>query len=163
LAVTNTLIMSSLRDGQNYDERLVLLAVKERLRALAREKEADAERIREQTVEARSRPGMPQSPDDFRALDSASLVRRAEVTEGLARRLREVSNDNTAVAEIALRARDAFLDEFANSVELLSRRLAERDIPVTRDERRIHSNRLDDLRDDLKALGREHHEDHAKD
>lgn len=116
LAVTNRLIVRSLRDGKDYDEKRLRLRVTKEILNLAVEKEKDAQRVRALRVDARERPGQAEGPDDFRARDAKTLERRATVSAGLAARLAELATDPEVVGDIAQRAHRAFLDEFAVSV-----------------------------------------------
>jgi hypothetical protein len=116
LAVTNRLIVRSLRDGQDYDEQRLRERVTTELRKLAAEKEKDAKRIRAVLETVGDKPGVAVSPNDFRARDAKTLKRRAKVSAGLAARLSELATDPDVVGDVAERAHAAFLDEFAVSV-----------------------------------------------
>ncbi len=116
LAVTNRLIVRSLRDGQDYDEERVRQRVMKELLKLAAEKEKDAKRILKVLETVGDKPGAAGGPDDFRARDAKTLKRRAKVSTGLADRLTELATDPEVVGELASRAHSAFLDEFAVSV-----------------------------------------------
>jgi hypothetical protein len=116
LAVTNRLIVRSLRDGKNYDAQRVRLRVTTEILKLAVEKEKDAKRIRKVLQGVADKPGVADSPNDFRARDAKTLKRRARVSAGLAARLAELATDPDVVGDIAERANSAFLDEFAVSV-----------------------------------------------
>lgn len=116
LAVTNRLIVRSLRDGKDYDEQRVRLRVTKEMLNLAVEKEKDAKRIRKVLETVGDKPGAADGPADFRARDAKTLKRRAKVSSGLAARLAELATDPELVGEVADRAHSAFLDEFAVSV-----------------------------------------------
>ncbi|MES1212784.1 MAG: hypothetical protein ABUT11_04485, partial [Leifsonia sp.] len=116
LAVTNRLIVRSLRDGQDYDEQRLRQRVTQELLKLAAEKEKDAARIRTVLETVGDKPGAADGPDDFRARDAKTLKRRAKVSAGLSARLAELATDSDVVGELAERAHAAFLDEFAVSV-----------------------------------------------
>jgi len=116
LAVTNRLIVRSLRDGQDYDEERVRQRVTTEIQKLAAEKQKDAKRIRKVLETVGDKPGAADGPDDFRARDAKTLKRRAKVSEGLAERLTELATDPDTVGDVAERAHRAFLDEFAVSV-----------------------------------------------
>jgi len=116
LAVTNRLIVRSLRDGQDFDEERLRERVTRELRKLAAEKEKDAARIRAVLETVGDKPGAADGPADFRARDAKTLKRRARVSSGLAARLIELATDAEVVGDLAARAHGAFLDEFAVSV-----------------------------------------------
>ena len=116
LAVTNRLIVRSLRDGQDFDEERLRERVTRELRKLAAEKEKDAARIRAVLETVGDKPGAADGPADFRARDAKTLKRRARVSSGLAARLIELATDAEVVGDLAARAHSAFLDEFAVSV-----------------------------------------------
>ena len=116
LTITNRLILRSLRDGLDYDDERLRLAVTAEVLALAVEKEKDATRVRSTRRAARERPGRASGPNDFRARDATVLERRATVSSGLAARLAELATDPEVVGDLAARAHRAFLDEFEVSV-----------------------------------------------
>jgi hypothetical protein len=148
MAVANGLIERILRDGFNYDERRLRLAVQAQLLALARENEEDAERIGETRDLQRSRGYRGAAADR----DAPRLQRRIDVSRGLAARLREVSTDEAAVSELAERAREAALGELAVSVELSSRSLKPRTDIVQDVGRDTRDHRMRSLREELAAL-----------
>lgn len=151
LAVTNRLILRSMRDGKDYDEKQVRLAVTDEILALAAEKEGDATRVRALRHDTRERPGAAVSADDFRARDAKVLERRATVDSGLATRLGEIATDPVVVGDIAARARSAFLDEFGVSVARGARAFAPpRGKPLTEMDRNAELQRL---AEDLESLG----------
>ncbi|HEY4153559.1 MAG TPA: hypothetical protein VGM38_09580 [Pseudolysinimonas sp.] len=116
LAVTNRLIVRSLRDGQDYDEERVRQRVTKEMLKVAAEKEKDAARIRAVLETVGTKPGAADGPADFRARDAKTLKRRAKVSSGLEARLTELATDPDVVGDLAARAHAAFLDEFAVSV-----------------------------------------------
>jgi len=116
LAVTNRLIVRSLRDGQDYNEERLRQRVTNEILKVAAEKEKDAERIRAILETVADKPGAADDASDFRARDAKMLKRRAKVSEGLAARLNELAVDPDVLGEVADRAHAAFLDEFAVSV-----------------------------------------------
>jgi len=116
LAVTNRLIVRSLRDGQDYNEERLRQRVTTEILKVAAEKEKDAERIRAILETVADKPGAADDASDFRARDAKMLKRRAKVSEGLAERLNELAVDPDVLGEVADRAHAAFLDEFAVSV-----------------------------------------------
>jgi hypothetical protein len=153
LAVTNRLIVRSLRDGKDYDEQRVRLRVTKEILNLAVEKEKDAKRIRKVLETVGDKPGAADGPADFRARDAKTLKRRAKVSSGLAARLAELATDPELVGEVADRARSAFLDEFAVSVAQGARMFDEPTgrTPLTEMDRMAE---LQGLSDDLERLGR---------
>jgi hypothetical protein len=152
LAVTNRLIVRSLRDGQVYDEERVRQRVTRELEKLAAEKAKDAKRIRKVLETVADKPGAAAGPSDFRARDAKTLKRRAKVSEGLAERLTELAADQDVVGDVAERAHAAFLDEFAVSVARGVRAFDEpRDAPLTAMDRNAA---LQGLSEDLEELGR---------
>lgn len=153
LAVTNRLIVRSLRDGQDYDEERVRQRVATELEKLAAEKAKDAKRIRKVLETIGDKPGAAVGPSDFRARDAKTLKRRAKVSEGLAERLIEMSVDPDVVGQVADRAHAAFLDEFAVSVASGARAFDDpvRGAPLSAMDRNAA---LQGLSEDLDALGR---------
>ncbi|HEY4225491.1 MAG TPA: hypothetical protein VGM70_06725 [Pseudolysinimonas sp.] len=153
LAVTNRLIVRSLREGKDYDEERVRLRVTNEILKLAVEKEKDAQRVRRLRRDAKERPGVAEGPGDFRARDAKTLDRRASVSAGLAARLAELATDPAVVGEIAERAHSAFLDEFAVSVARGARAFQDpaASAPLSAMDRNAE---LQGLADDLDRLGR---------
>jgi hypothetical protein len=153
LAVTNRLIVRSLRDGKDYDEQRVRLRVTKEILNLAVEKEKDAKRIRKVLETVGDKPGAADGPADFRSRDAKTLKRRAKVSSGLAARLAELATDPELVGEVADRAHSAFLDEFAVSVAQGARAFDRPTggTPVTEMDRIAG---LQGLSDDLDKLGR---------
>ncbi|MEO6115347.1 MAG: hypothetical protein ABIP33_03090 [Pseudolysinimonas sp.] len=153
LAVTNRLIVRSLRDGQNYDEQRVRLRVTKEILKIAVEKEKDAERVRKILETVADKPGAADDASDFRARDAKTLKRRAKVSTGLAERLAELATDPELVGGLAARAHSAFLDEFAVSVARGVRSFNDpaRDAPLSLMDRNAA---LQSLSDDLDVLGR---------
>lgn len=93
LAVKNLIILRSARDRADYSPERVMAAVREELENLATEKDADAAaRLREVGRRAAERDGQPRHHDDYRSGDTELLAKRAEVSERLATRLRELGD-----------------------------------------------------------------------
>ncbi|MFC5501013.1 hypothetical protein ACFPJ4_02030 [Lysinimonas soli] len=155
LAVTNRIIVDTVRDGMDHDDDRLIESARAELLRLAAEKRDETRRVVEMRSGAVQKWGQPSSSADYRMADADALARRAEVSTGLAERLEAMAGDPVAVRSLADRAHQAALDEFATSVELLAQRMGAHDIPVTQDDRRIRNNRLDELRDDLKELRRQ--------
>ena len=153
LALTNLLIVRSLRDGYDYDERRLRLLITAELFSLALEKEHDAERARSAREAAVDRPGAARSAGDYRSRDAKTLERRATVSAGLAARLAEIATDPDVVGELAERAHRSFLDEFEVSVARGARAFDEPDLdrPMTTKDRDIE---LAGLAADLEQLAR---------
>jgi hypothetical protein len=154
LAVTNRLIVRSLRDGKDYDEQRVRLRVTKEILNLAVEKEKDAKRIRKVLETVGDKPGAADGPADFRARDAKTLKRRAKVSSGLAARLAELATDPELVGEVADRVHSAFLDEFAVSVARGARAFKNPTgkKPLTEMDRMAE---LQGLADDIEKLGRD--------
>ena len=154
LAVTNRLIIRSLREGKDYDDQRVRIEVTAEILALALEKENDAKRVRALRRDARERPGAAVSPNDFRARDAMVLQRRATVSGGLAARLAEIATDPDVVGDLAARAHSAFLDEFGVSVARGARAFTNPtgQKPLTEMDRMAE---LQGLADDIEKLGRD--------
>jgi hypothetical protein len=151
LAVTNRLIVRSLREGRDYDEQRLRDRVTTEIRKLAAEKAKDATRISEVRATVADKPGAADSPNDFRARDGTLLDRRAAVSAGLAARLSELAGDSEVVGSIAERAHRAFLDEFAVSVArgVQAFRDPARDAPLSAMDRNAE---LQGLSEDLDGL-----------
>ncbi len=148
MAVANALIERVLRDGFDYDERRMQLAVRSQLLSLARENDEAVDRVGEAREVHRNRGYRGAAADR----DAPRLDRRIEVAAGLAERLRAMSADDVAVSELAERARETALAELAVSVELSSRSLLPRDDIAQDVGRDSRDHRIQGLRDELAEL-----------
>ena len=93
----------------------------EELENLATEKDADAARLREVGRRAAERAGQPRHHDDYRSGDTELLAKRAEVSERLATRLRELGSDAEFCGELVDRARHEAWEEIAVSITARAR------------------------------------------
>jgi len=105
LAVKNLIILRSARDRADYSPERVAAAVREELENLVMEKQTDAARLRRTQAAASERGGQPRHHSDYRSVDAAALARRASVSERLAERLRELSEDGEYVGALVEQAR----------------------------------------------------------
>lgn len=124
LAVKNLMILTSLRDHADYDEERYLDAVRQELGNLADEKDADADRLARLRVDAGERRGLPTHHSDYRRVDTEALLRRWELSRGLARRLRQLGEQPGFVGELVGEARESAWAEVAASVEAKLREAA---------------------------------------
>lgn len=116
ITVRNLIIVRALRDGVDFDEDWYVAAVKHEFRALAAEKRADAERAYADRLVAADRPGRASHRSDYRWEDAHPLDRRAAVLNGLAERLDLESEDDAAALALVRVARQAALDDIADSI-----------------------------------------------
>jgi len=153
LAVKNLIITSSLRDELAFDQSRHIAAVGDELRALADERDADAERIGADRRGSHLRPGLAEHFHDYRGGDAEALARREEYSRRLAERLRELAGDEEFARTMAARAQEAAWEEIAASVKARLTRAA-----TIGDEPDYVIERVDRLRDltrDLRRLERE--------
>ena len=122
LAVKNLIILRSARDHADYSPERVMAAVREELENLATEKDSDAARLREMQRVAAERDGQPRHHDDYRSVDTELLAKRAEVSQRLATRLRELGGDGEFCGELVDRARHDAWEEIAASITAQVRR-----------------------------------------
>lgn len=116
LAVTNLMVVRSVRDRLDYDEERYVRAVREELENLAHEKDADAARLERVHDDAAQRSGRPVHHSDYRAVDADTLERRGEVSRALADRLRLLSGDETWARGVVVEARERALEAIEASV-----------------------------------------------
>jgi hypothetical protein len=121
LAVKNLIILRSARDHADYSPERVKAAVREELENLAMEKDADAARLRDVGRRAAERDGQPLHHDDYRSVDTELLTKRAEVSERLATRLRELGGDAEFCGALVDRARHDAWEEIAASITAQAR------------------------------------------
>lgn len=153
LAIKNRIITGSLRDDLAFDESRYVAAVADELRALADERDADADRIEEDRAGAEKRKGHAEHFHDYRAADASTLERREEYSRLLAARLRERAGDEEFARTTAARAHEAAWDEIGASVKARLHRAA-----TIADEPDYVIERIDRLRElsrDLARLERE--------
>lgn len=117
MAVKNRQIVRALRDRSDYSERVAVSAAREVFRALAREKRADVERLDDIIEETRDRPGRALHQTDYRKADAPHLERREQVSDILADRLDEISENDEYLLEVVDAARNAAWDEIGASIE----------------------------------------------
>lgn len=149
LAVTNLMVVRSVRDRLDFDEERYVRAVREELENLAHEKDADADRIARVHDDAAGRSGRPVHHSDYRAVDADTLERREDVSRALADRLRQLSGDDQWAREVVVAARERALEAIEASVAAHADR-----IPWHRDEEyhRERPERLRALAEDLLLL-----------
>lgn len=153
LAVKNRIILGSLRDDLAFDESRYAAAVGDELRALADERDAEADRIAADRTSARTRSGRADSFHDYRDADSSTLARREKYSRLLAERLRVLSDDEHYARTVSSQAQEAAWAEIAASVQARLTRAA-----TIGDEPDYVIDRIDRLRDlgrDLRKLERE--------
>jgi len=150
LAVKNRIILASLRDREDYSEERTRDVVREELLQLAREKDDDAEWAERESRAAAFRTGMPSNHSDFRAVDTAILERRREVSRALADRLRAVSEDDHFVTEVSDGAHAAAWEEIAASIT--ARAALASSAPPDAAYPRERGDRMLGLLDDIAAL-----------
>jgi hypothetical protein len=129
LAVKNLVILGSLRDQVDYDERIYVAAVRDELLGLANEKSDDADRLGSVAEGASTRAGRATNHSDYRSVDVAILSRRQMVALRLSRRLRSLSEDDEYLRGLAQSAHASAWEEVAKSLEerMISARIVEDD------------------------------------
>ncbi len=152
LAAKNRLIVHALRDGEPFDEAWFAAALREDIEALIEEREADARRLEEARATARRRLGRPRHFHDYRHADVRTLALREQVDRELAKRLRELLDDEEFCRGILSAAREAALDEIVAAQRSRQAELS----GFTRDERYTaeREDRLASVKRDLEALQR---------
>jgi hypothetical protein len=116
LAVTNLMIVRSVRDGLDYDEERYVAAVREEVENLAHEKTADADRVARLRAVSAQRGGRAEHHSDYRAVDGDLLERREEVSRALAERLNAISRDDAWVRTVVASARESALSLLGGSI-----------------------------------------------
>jgi hypothetical protein len=104
MPVKNSIIVSALRDRQDFDREAAEEYTRLRMLRLAAEKEADADRTRRQR-------GTPQAEER----DASRSRRREQVSRLLAARLREASLDAELIARLVEQSREDAWDEISRS------------------------------------------------
>lgn len=148
--IKNLLIVHTLRDGADFDLGWYLTAVRDELDALARETEADAERLQRQLDYARGRKIRAVTPSDYVHRDLPTLRLRRRVMQALAAELRALAADQGTAETLIDEARAQALDEIAGTAAAVPRRRSPR--TLTGPARRIA---LGDLHDDIADLAQD--------
>lgn len=150
LAIKNRIITGSLRDDLGFDGDRNASAVADELLALADERDADADRIEADRLEAEVRWERARHFHDYTERDLEQLARREDYSRRLAERLRALAGDPDFARKTAETAQEAAWDEIAASVKARLTRAA-----TIGDEPDYVIERMDRLREltrDLKRL-----------
>ncbi|MCU1440929.1 MAG: hypothetical protein JWP85_1926 [Rhodoglobus sp.] len=115
LALKNLIIVHALQERADYSADRLLAATREELRNLVDEKDADADRVDAQHAVATAHGGRATHQSDFRSVDAPTLARKAAVLRVLAKRLRELADDESYAANLIDVARGEALDEVLNA------------------------------------------------
>ncbi len=152
LAVKNRVIMRVLAEREPFDDEWFASALREDIEALIAEREADADRLEATRASARRRLGRPRHFHDYRRADLRPLALREQLDLELARRLRELLDDEGFTRTTLARARESALDELVAAHQSRQLDLA----GFARDERYVaeREERLESVRRDLAALQR---------
>ena len=115
LAVKNQAILSILRDGGSFALDWYLDQVRGQLAAIAEEKQTDAARATRELQSSRNalHDATLDRPEEG---EIERLERRAEMLDGLVRRLRALHADEDYVAATAFASRDAAWEEIGASI-----------------------------------------------
>jgi hypothetical protein len=151
LTVKNFIILSSVRDHEDYSPEKFVAAARADLELLADEKDADSARLTKLQAVASTRGGRAQHHDDYRMRDVTALARREAVSRGLAARLRELSLDEEYAAALVEAAHASAWGEIEQSI---AAKLA-RTVVDDADYRNGRDGRLLDLLGDLADLDRQ--------
>lgn len=144
MAVKNAIIIRALRDDASFDRDLAVADARAEIEAMSREKDDDADRLREVIHTARFRSGRAQHQTDYRSGDIEQLERRLDVSRRLGLRLRELADNQASLEELAEDARDAAWREISSSVQAKLLRKPELAVDTAEYER-DRDKRLHDL------------------
>lgn len=111
LAIKNHLIIRAVRDRADFDPEDVRAALRDEVRSLVREREADAEHLEALRVRARKRKGRARHQNDYRQADVELLRLRERIDRALASRLVDLADDDAFFQEIVGAAREQAMDE----------------------------------------------------
>jgi hypothetical protein len=115
LSLKNLLIVRALRDGADYDEGVLVGALRAQIDELVAEKEDEGARLESALSRARRRRGWASWHDDYRQQDVPVLERRAEINRRLVERLHALSADSAFLHAELAGAREAALDEIVQA------------------------------------------------
>jgi hypothetical protein len=149
MSAKNRLIMQVLGSGDVFDEDALIAAVRLDAESLAAQKSEEASRLEGVVTKAAKKPGRATYHDDYRRQDVRALTLREQVGRQTARRLRDLSADDSTLRELIHSARESALDDVIQA--RLSAVMPYRRDP---DYRRERNERMRALTDDLAVLRR---------
>ncbi len=162
LKLKNSILMQVLAEDKNFEVDDVLVDAREALLALADEAEQDAERTEREREIAKTRTTRSDGTHDYRRRDVRNLKRRRDQFRRIAAELRERAEDELALLQLVLDAREAAWEEVARNIE---RRLdiyaARPDLDADYDDAR--AQRMKELRKvDLRKLDKKRRKQQRK-
>lgn len=107
LAVKNHILIGTIAEDGVFDTDKYIADAREALRAMAEESEEAERNLTELRKRARGRHSDPSGTHDYRDRDVRNLRRRAKQSHGVATRLREMMEDDSALRVIVEEAREA--------------------------------------------------------
>lgn len=116
LALGNALILSALRDRRDYDGRDLTRRAREELLTLIEEEEREARHLASARESARFQDGWAEHTHDYRRRDVRALAAREKVARRVAEALREMLDDDAAIASLTAAARRRALDDLASAI-----------------------------------------------
>ncbi len=153
LAVKNRILVDTLSGNVNFSVDKYVEDARETLLELARESEAEVERIEAMMQKAKRRRSRPMSMHDYQKADLGNLKHRRDLADLVAHKLRERASDNEAVRELVRLAHKAAWGEISRNIQFnLDSEFATVG-DLTEDERLERGDRLRDvMRVDLPRL-----------
>lgn len=117
LALKNEILVETIAGDANYDDERFAPAGRKILKALAKEAEGDAARLKRQGRKAWGKYSMSDGTHDYRDRDVRNLRRRRKQSEGVASRLRAVADDPKRLGELVEQAREAAWTDVASNLD----------------------------------------------
>lgn len=114
--VKNLMLLSAIRDHEDFDEDRYITAFHDACHALATENMADAQRMDTLKEAAEGRTGRPQHPSDYRWEDAPLLDLRQQANIAVSQQLMAMSTDVEAARALIREARTSALSELADTV-----------------------------------------------
>ncbi|MCS5713447.1 hypothetical protein NVV95_02640 [Herbiconiux sp. CPCC 205716] len=117
MGLKNRLIVSALRDDENFDRSRAAEAAREVLAELAEEQESNLDHAQEVIEEAQSDRGVARHQHDYKARDLELLSARRRVYRDVAASIRRDAADDVAVALLVDDARTRAWEEISREIE----------------------------------------------
>ncbi|WP_292814770.1 asparagine synthase [Microbacterium sp. HA-8] len=152
LSLKNRILMDTIAGGEGYDVDRFLPDARAALLSLADEADEAADRVRREARDAWRRFADPDGTHDYGSRDVRNLRRRRRQSRKVAKELRARADDEDALRQIVVAARDAAWQELAANIDRTLRVEAARP-DLEPDYARMREARMQSLRlVDLAAL-----------
>ncbi|UWF77778.1 MULTISPECIES: asparagine synthase [Microbacterium] len=117
LAVKNHILVGTIAQGGVFDMEKYAEDARQALLAMAKESDEAAQHLEQLRKRARGRHSDPSGTHDYRDRDVRNLKKRAKQSQGVASRLREMTEDPEALRELVESARQAAWEDVRSNLD----------------------------------------------